>query len=69
MTLWQKPCSYCGDEIETIGIDRVDSSLEYSIDNVKSCCKACNYMKRSYSYTFWINHMRKIISHTSRKEE
>jgi len=29
------------------GIDRIDSTRGYSIDNVQACCTQCNYAKRS----------------------
>jgi hypothetical protein len=47
MTFWCKPCYYCGDPIEGIGLDRKDSKGSYSIDNVISCCSGCNYAKKS----------------------
>lgn len=42
---WQKDCHYCGDNIDTIGLDRVDSAKGYSMDNVVDCCETCNRMK------------------------
>ena len=54
MSLWQEPCSYCGNNIETIGIDRVDSSVGYIVSNVVSCCTWCNTMKLNSSYDEFI---------------
>ena len=62
-TFWKKPCSYCGDNIETIGVDRINSRLGYSIDNIISCCKSCNYMKLSDDVEVWLSKMKKIIKH------
>lgn len=45
MLFWQKPCSYCGADIKTIGLDRKDSARGYEIDNLSSCCFNCNWMK------------------------
>jgi len=42
---WQKPCSYCGSPIETIGLDRKDNTRGYTPDNVTPCCPDCNWMK------------------------
>ena len=55
-------CYYCGAEpserkgtiinnkIELVnGIDRIDSSKGYSIENCVSCCAMCNKMKNNYS--------------------
>ena len=44
-------CYLCGktnNDIHTNGIDRIDNSKGYSIDNVKSCCGECNFMKKDY---------------------
>jgi hypothetical protein len=45
LTFWQKPCNYCGAEIKTCSLDRVDTSLGYSLENVVSCCHDCNQFK------------------------
>ena len=44
------------------GIDRIDSNLEYYPNNVVSCCKQCNYAKRSYTiseFQEWIKRVYK----------
>lgn len=54
-------CHYCGIEendiplvgmksqvqkpVRTMGIDRVDSSAAYSIENIQPCCFVCNQVK------------------------
>lgn len=60
LTFWQKPCSYCGDIVETIGLDRVDNNKSYKIDNLVSCCKFCNYMKRKMSPSKFLGQVEKI---------
>lgn len=45
LTFWQKPCNYCGAEIKTCSLDRVNASLGYSIENVVPCCHDCNQFK------------------------
>jgi len=42
-----KKCSYCdGDLPKTMGgLDRIDSSKGYTVDNVVSCCAECNRIK------------------------
>jgi exonuclease VII large subunit len=52
-SFWQKPCEYCGAEIETIGLDRVDSDGHYTIDNVVSCCWPCNESKGKKTLEEW----------------
>lgn len=45
-----QPCHYCnnelGDPVEKgIGLDRIDNSKGYTIDNVLSCCAVCNVIR------------------------
>lgn len=44
---WKKPCSYCSEPIEHIGLDRIENNLGYVYENVVSCCGQCNSMKGS----------------------
>lgn len=44
MTFWQKPCIY-GCSIDTISLDRINSSKGYTIDNVVPMCCPHNQMK------------------------
>ncbi len=62
-SFWQVPCTYCGSEVATIGIDRIDSSIGYSIDNCVSCCTMCNHMKLDYSLDEWLDKMKQILKH------
>jgi hypothetical protein len=39
------------------GIDRVDNTIGYTIDNCVSCCPTCNYMKRELSTKDFIEHI------------
>ena len=61
MIFWKKPCHYCGDKIDTIGLDRINNDKGYNIDNVIPCCTMCNRMKMNYGTENFINHCRKII--------
>ena len=65
MEHWQKPCTHCGAAIETIGLDRIDSSLPYRADNVEPCCRKCNQMKSDWSTVDWYEHMGKIMLHNA----
>jgi len=62
VSFWKQPCSYCGDPIETIGLDRVDNSKGYSFDNVVSCCKVCNSMKSHLSVKDFVVKCDRIAS-------
>lgn len=67
----QQPCVYCGGYSDTYngeqfnGIDRIDSSLGYSIDNCVSCCATCNRMKMDLNVNDWISKMVQIINYYS----
>ena len=62
-SFWQVPCSYCGNEIETIGLDRIDSSRGYFLDNVTSCCAICNTMKLAMSRDIFLEQCQKVTNH------
>lgn len=61
-SFWQQPCFYCGDEIDTIGIDRINNDEGYSIENCRSCCSFCNKMKLNHKESDFINHIQKILN-------
>jgi hypothetical protein len=44
------------------GIDRVNNSKGYTIENCVTCCKICNLMKREMSFEEWINHIKLILN-------
>jgi hypothetical protein len=72
-----KNCHYCGslpnrlNVVENIqqenliyynGIDRLDNTIGYQLNNCITCCKTCNYAKSSISYNdfiTWINNLVK----------
>jgi hypothetical protein len=64
-SFWQEPCQYCGDSINTVGIDRVDSTKDYTLENCVACCATCNRMKLDLTYEDWISHMQKVLSRLS----
>lgn len=45
------------------GIDRVDNTRGYVIDNVIPCCSKCNYMKNSSEVSEFLEHILKIAKH------
>lgn len=61
LTFWQKDCSYCGDSIVTIGLDRIDSDGPYSLANVVPCCLTCNKAKSELTQEQFLNHCHKVI--------
>lgn len=65
---WQSPCTYCGAEIDTIGLDRKDNAKGYEPGNVVPACITCNRMKGTQSYDEWVGHIRRVLKmHRARK--
>ena len=62
---YQKDCYYCGDNMKTVGIDRIDNNLGYTKTNTVPCCKYCNWMKNSHGADEFIEHCRKIVNNHS----
>jgi hypothetical protein len=61
VSMYNSKCTYCGDKIDGIGIDRVDNTKGYIEENCVNCCKHCNQLKMAYEYDEWIAHMKKIL--------
>ena len=64
-SFWQQPCEYCGDDIDTIGIDRIDNSIGYEVTNLKSCCQMCNYIKKENTLEYFKEQVIKVINHST----
>lgn len=65
MQFWDATCHYCGDQIMGVGIDRVDSTKGYTLDNVVPCCAHCNRIKLDYSKEEFIGRCIKIAERFS----
>lgn len=48
------------------GIDRVDSSLGYVIENCVPCCKTCNYAKRDMSYSDFLSWIERVFDNINK---
>jgi hypothetical protein len=59
-TFWNKSCYYCKDEIATIGVDRIDSSKGYNLNNCVPCCNECNQIKMDLDNKTFIEKITKI---------
>ena len=65
LTMITSPCVYCGymDLMKTVnGIDRLDSSKHYMLENCVSCCSHCNFMKGQYDPLTFIERCRNIAT-------
>lgn len=49
------------------GIDRVDNSVGYVLDNCVPCCTWCNEMKRHRPQSDFLEHVRRIAQHSNDK--
>ena len=71
------PCFYCGavnsnhkvtknckEGFDHNGIDRVDSAMGYTIDNVVPCCKVCNRAKNNMTQKDFIMWVQQAAKHT-----
>jgi len=58
-------CRYCGglQDRGFNGIDRIDSRLGYTVENCVSCCKMCNYMKKSLPNNVFIKCVEHILTY------
>lgn len=60
-----KNCIYCGEPSK--GIDRVDNSKGYTLENSVSCCGRCNIMKNDMTVFEFINKC-KVIYENSKEQ-
>ncbi len=60
--LIQTECFYCGffEENKYNTIDRLDSTKNYTENNIVPCCLMCNYFKNTLDISTFIKHIRKI---------
>lgn len=79
--LMHSPCFYCGEppgnpgcrkmhnrpNFRYTGIDRKDSSLGYTKDNVVAACFECNMAKRSLPFEDFLNLVRRQFAHLKEK--
>jgi hypothetical protein len=57
----KRPCYLCGYN-GTVGIDRKNNKIGYTIQNAFPCCQICNYMKGDLEYESFIEHVKKIYT-------
>jgi hypothetical protein len=55
--LSKQPCFYCGKAPSQLrkrhvysGIDRIDNTKGYQVDNVVPCCRDCNFAKKAMTF-------------------
>lgn len=60
---WGVECSYCGANINTIGLDRINNNLGYEKNNVVPCCKICNYAKGILTQLEWNMYRDQLLNY------
>ena len=81
LNLIKSSCHYCGSppshinyykkkkrilgQVMLNGIDRIDSSRGYTLENTYPCCKTCNYAKSNLSYAVFLEWLDKLIKNRS----
>ena len=50
------------------GIDRLNSSKDYTTDNCVPCCKRCNFMKMEMTVEEFVTACRSIVNHFDQKQ-
>jgi hypothetical protein len=66
-SFWQQPCHYCGCDVPTICLDRVDSSKGYIFENVVSSCLNHNRMKLDHTTEEFIQLCRDVVNFHDKK--
>jgi len=69
-SFWRQPCHYCGQSIDTIGLDRVNNNMSYHVNNVVPCCTQCNQAKMDYTESEFFARIKRIYElHNLGEEE
>lgn len=55
--------------LKCVGIDRIDSSKFYNLDNCVPCCDKCNMMKNALEADEFLEHIQKIADHQNKIKE
>jgi len=79
--LTQQPCSYCGQLPSNVykankytgdyiynGIDRVDSSKGYVKENLCTCCKTCNFAKRTMEKDEFLQWIKRVYNYSIKND-
>lgn len=67
MKYWKIDCFYCALPIETIGIDRIDNTKGYTVENIRACCAICNRMKMAQTEKDFIEQCKLIVNNSSER--
>lgn len=81
ISLCELPCNYCGappsnretghgggEDFVYTGIDRIDNSKGYTLDNVVPCCYPCNRAKSNMYYEDFAAWIKRLVVNQIKKE-
>ena len=71
--LTQAPCAYCGsvgsnrlkyrgEVLRYNGLDRIDNSIGYRLENVLPACRFCNSLRGPMKWETWIGFINQVVS-------
>lgn len=61
------PCKYCGDKDFPLGVDRVDNSKGYTLDNCVPCCGMCNKAKSNKPLEYFLAWVSRVYQHSGKQ--
>ena len=67
LALINKACTYCG-KASASGIALIDILNGYTLVNCLPCCNDCNKLKKDLTHSFFVAHMRRIVTYQSSKK-
>lgn len=59
----QRSGTYEGCEFTHSGLDRVDSKIGYTLQNVLPCCPTCNFAKRDMPFDAFMEWIGRLVAH------
>ena len=80
VSIMKSDCHYCGIEPSNTymksyynatynGIDRVDNTKGYEMDNIVSCCKMCNIAKNNNTEEYFLQWVKRLSEYQRLKHE
>ena len=63
LALFQMPCYYCNSRESLNGIDRLDNTQGYAVENCVPCCTRCNFGKCDLSEEEFLKMCLKVTAH------
>jgi hypothetical protein len=67
----QQDCNLCGKkttETNINGVDRIDNTVGYTVENCKACCKECNHMKNNFALDVLMGKIERIHANWKERE-